>query len=100
MTHHFESDREILRRFVGSPVRYVGILGPKQRTADLIKQICDSGTRIDGAFLERVHAPIGLDIGGTTPESIALSIVAEIHAFLDGRDGGHLKYRTRPIYDR
>jgi xanthine/CO dehydrogenase XdhC/CoxF family maturation factor len=100
MTHHFDSDREIVRRLVGSPVRYVGILGPKQRTADLLKQISDSGTVVDRSFLERIHAPVGLDIGATNPESIALSIVAEIQAVLGRRDGGHLKNRTKPIYDR
>ena len=100
MTHHFESDREIVRRLVGSQVRYIGILGPKQRTADLLKQLSETGTEIGADFLARVHAPIGLDIGAATPESIALSIVAEIQSVLHGRDGGFLKHRTKPIYDR
>ena len=100
MTHHFDSDREIVRRIASSRCRYIGILGPKQRTADLLKQLRESGTMINGQFLGRVHAPAGLDIGATTPESIALSIVAEIQAFLTDRDAGHLKNRTKPIYDR
>lgn len=100
MTHHFDSDREIVRRLTLSRCRYIGILGPKQRTADLLKQLSESGTGIDSDFLGRLHAPVGLDIGAATPESIALSIVAEIQAFLANRQGGHLKNRTRPIYDR
>jgi xanthine dehydrogenase accessory factor len=100
MTHHFESDREVVRRLASSRCRYIGILGPKQRTADLLKELSDSGTVIDSAVLERIHAPVGLDIGAATPESIALSIIAEIQAFLSRRDGGHLKDRKQPIYDR
>jgi len=41
-----------------------------------------------------------LDIGASTPEGIALSIVAEIQAVLSGREGGSLRYRQAPIYDR
>ena len=100
MTHHFESDRELLRRFADSPCRYIGILGPKQRTADLLRQLDDSGSKINGDLLNRVHAPVGLDIGASTPESIALSIVSEIQSALAGREGGSLKHRTKPIYDR
>jgi len=100
MTHHFDSDREIVRRLASSPCRYIGILGQRQRTADLLKQLSESGVTIDRDLLSRVHAPVGLDIGAPTPESIALSIVAEIQAFLANREGGHLKNRTQPIYDR
>ena len=100
MTHHFDSDREIVRRLASSQCRYIGILGPKQRTADLLKQLSESGTAIDSDALRRIHAPVGLDIGAATPESIALSIIAEIQAFLTGREGGCLKNRTKPIYDR
>jgi xanthine dehydrogenase accessory factor len=47
-----------------------------------------------------LHAPIGLDIGAETPESIAVSIVAEIQATLAGRAGEMLKLRGGPIHAR
>jgi xanthine/CO dehydrogenase XdhC/CoxF family maturation factor len=100
MTHHYDSDRELVRRLINSNCRYIGILGPKQRTADILRDLSNSGVTINKAVLDRIHAPVGLDIGAATPEGIALSIVAEIQAVLAGRDGGHLKHRSKPIYDR
>jgi len=66
----------------------------------MLKQLVDSGTKINCDLLNRLHAPVGLDIGASTPESIALSIVSEIQSALAGREGGRLKHRTKPIYDR
>jgi xanthine dehydrogenase accessory factor len=85
---------------INSRCSYIGILGPKQRTANLLRDLAADGVAIDGEVLERIHAPAGLDIGATTPEGIALSIVAEIQTVLAGRNGGFLKHRTKPIYDR
>ncbi|MBV8887911.1 MAG: XdhC family protein, partial [Chroococcidiopsidaceae cyanobacterium CP_BM_RX_35] len=50
--------------------------------------------------LQRLFAPVGLDIGADTPEAIALAIVAEIQAVLANRCGGLLKDRKGPIHDR
>jgi xanthine/CO dehydrogenase XdhC/CoxF family maturation factor len=100
MSHNFESDREILRRLLTSQCAYIGLLGPKQRTANILDELANDGVVIEREMLERIHAPIGLDIGATTPEAIALSIIAEIQAVLAGRDGGFLRDRKKPIYDR
>ena len=100
MSHNFESDKESVRRLINSRCRYVGILGPKQRTANLLQELYAEGAIIDSETLDKIHAPAGLDIGATTPEGIALSIVAEIQTVLTGRNGGFLKHRNKPIYDR
>jgi xanthine dehydrogenase accessory factor len=83
MSHHLESDLNYLRALAASPVPYVGLLGPAARRERLLQ---DLGADAAG-LRERLHAPVGLDIGGRSPESIALSIVGEVHAALNGRGG-------------
>lgn len=84
MSHHLPSDLAYLRVLSGTAIPYVGLLGPAGRREKLLG---DLGT--DAAPLEgRLHSPIGLNIGGRAPESIALSIVAQIHAHLHGAPGG------------
>jgi xanthine dehydrogenase accessory factor len=96
MTHNYERDRNILRRLMHSKCLYVGALGPKKRTENLLEEI---GETFSVEQLGRLHAPIGLDIGADTPEEIALAVVAEIRAVLSGRRGGFLRERKGSIYN-
>ena len=82
MTHHLGHDRSYLSQVVEATVSYIGLLGPRARRDRLLDEI--------GASDVHVHGPAGLDIGAEMPESIALSIIAEIHAFLNRRDGSML----------
>jgi xanthine/CO dehydrogenase XdhC/CoxF family maturation factor len=83
MSHHLESDLQYLRSLAHSRVPYVGLLGPAARREKLLGDLGE-----DAALLRtRLRAPVGLDIGGRSPESIALSIVGEVHAALAGRGG-------------
>jgi xanthine/CO dehydrogenase XdhC/CoxF family maturation factor len=84
MSHHLPTDQVYLRLLAGSTTRYVGLLGPPNRRARLLGEIGDHSRLLHG----RLAGPVGLDIGAQTPEAIALAIVAEIHAFLQNRDGG------------
>jgi xanthine dehydrogenase accessory factor len=69
-------DRDVLRAALHTPARYVGMIG-SQRKRDLIYQsLVQEG--IAAEALQRVHSPIGLDIGAETPEEISVSIVAEL----------------------
>lgn len=81
MSHHLPSDLEYLRILAASPSpRYVGLLGPPGRRDKLLGELGPRAEALSG----RLRAPVGFNLGGRTPESIALSIVAEVHAFLFG----------------
>ncbi|HEY6925309.1 MAG TPA: XdhC family protein [Steroidobacteraceae bacterium] len=84
MSHHLPSDLNYLRALSEAPIPYVGLLGPTPRREKLLN---DLGNERAQKLRARLHAPVGLALGGRSPESIALSIVAEIHAFLHGASG-------------
>lgn len=100
MTHNYARDRSILPALLHSDAPYIGVLGPKRRTEQLLEQLLASGNTFTSEQLARLYAPAGLDIGADTPESIALSIVGEIQSVLASRDGGQLRLRQGPIYER
>ncbi len=100
MTHNYERDTEILPLLLKSDVFYIGALGPKRRTEQLLGELAASGENFTEEQLTKLYAPAGLDIGADTPEAIALSIVAEIQSVMKARDGGHLRDRKGSIYDR
>ena len=84
MSHHLIADGRYLAALASSRVPYVGLLGPAARRERLYAEL---GAMAE-ALRPRLRAPIGLDLGGRTPEDIALAIVAEIQATLHGRRGG------------
>ena len=100
MTHNFLRDKAYLRSFLGSPVAYIGMLGPAARTQRLLMELADEGVAITDDVRARIHGPAGLDLGSEGPEEIAGSIVSEIVAVRRGRGGGFLKERPGPIHDR
>jgi xanthine/CO dehydrogenase XdhC/CoxF family maturation factor len=100
MTHNYEHDKNILRFLLNSNARYVGALGPKRRTENILQEWREAGVNFTAAQLEKLYAPIGLDIGADTPEAIALSIVAEVKSVLANREGGFLRERKGSIYNR
>ncbi|MDD1468736.1 XdhC family protein, partial [Dolichospermum sp. ST_sed5] len=66
----------------------------------LLTDLQKDGEEFTSKQLQKLYAPVGMDIGAETPEAIALSIVAEIQAILKNRNGGFLKDRTEPIHYR
>lgn len=100
MTHNYERDAEILPLLLDSDVFYIGALGPKRRTEQLLGELTSSGKHFAEDRLAKLYAPAGLDIGADTPEAIALSIIAEIQSVIKNRDGGHLRNRKGSIYGR
>lgn len=100
MTHNYERDREILRHLLASEAFYVGALGPRRRTDNLLRELTESGESFAPENLKKLFAPVGLNLGADTPESIALSIAAEIQAVLKAQTGGFLRDKKGSIYNR
>lgn len=97
MNHNYDRDKEMLTGALKSAAFYVGALGPKRRTAQILEELGDPFSEDQ---LAKLRSPAGLDIGADTPEAIAVSIIAEIQSVLRNRNGGPLRDRTSPIYDR
>lgn len=91
MAHSAVHDGAYLHALLDAGARYIGVLGPRRRTDELL------GGR---AAPDSVHSPVGLDLGAESPEEIALAIVAEITAVIGGRSGGMLRNHVGPIHDR
>jgi xanthine dehydrogenase accessory factor len=88
VTRGHSEDEQCLRATIGIDVDYVGLIGSKRRTNIVLQRLRESG--VEEKRLERVHAPVGLDIGAVTPEEVALAIMAEIIAIRRGGKGGSL----------
>jgi xanthine dehydrogenase accessory factor len=78
VTRGHRDDMRILRWAVQTPARYVGMIGSKRKTITIFKELQAEG--LPAHLFDRVHAPVGLDIGAITPEEIAVSITAELIA--------------------
>jgi xanthine/CO dehydrogenase XdhC/CoxF family maturation factor len=98
MTHNYERDVEWLKALLTSPVGYIGLLGPRQRTLRLLCDAEADGVELDAERRARLYGPAGLDLGSETPEEIALAIVAEIQALMNRRSGGPLRERAASIH--
>lgn len=80
LTHSYAQDRALLRALLPARLRYLGILGPRHRTARLIEDVAPSlGWTVERCW-NRLHSPVGLDLGTRDPASIALAIAAELQA--------------------
>jgi xanthine dehydrogenase accessory factor len=78
VTRGHRDDMRVLRWAVETKARYVGMIGSKRKTIAIFEELQKQG--LAASLFERVHAPIGLDIGAVTPEEIAVSITAELIA--------------------
>ena len=81
MSHHLATDRKYLAELAGVDNRYLGVLGPRARRDRLLQDLADVAPEL-GAKLK---GPVGLDIGADSPESIALSILADLQSTLSTR---------------
>lgn len=100
MSHNYSHDLELLKFLLASPARYIGVMGPRKRTERMLSELAanEETSRLEEAGLARLYSPAGLDIGANAPAEIALSIVAEMRAVLDGRRGRMLRERRGAIH--
>ncbi len=92
-THNLERDKAWARRFVDSPVPYLGLLGPRARCEEIAEEA-------GAADRSRIFGPVGLDLGAEGPEQVGMAVVAELLAVRSGRRPDHLRDREAPIHDR
>ncbi|MCU0341158.1 MAG: XdhC family protein [Spirosomaceae bacterium] len=100
MSHDYKTDKTNLPRTLATTAPYIGMLGPRVRSEKIWRELAEEGTPISAADFERIHAPVGLDIGAVSPEEIALSLIAEIRASFSQRDGSYLRLRQSTIHER
>jgi xanthine dehydrogenase accessory factor len=98
MTHNFGRDLLALDRLLPHQLRYVGLLGPRKRHAELLARLSEYRPLDFEAGVRNLYAPAGLDVGSEAPEEIALSIVSEVAAVLSGRRGGFLRERSSDVH--
>lgn len=89
ITHGHNHDLDVLKRVVGTDAGYIGMIGSSTKIRHCFNDLLEQGVSKD--LLRRVHAPIGLDIGGETPAEIALAILAEMQALQFGKSGPYMK---------
>jgi xanthine dehydrogenase accessory factor len=95
LSHAVSLDVPVLAAALGGDVAYIGALGSartQQRRADRLRTL-----GITDADIERIHGPIGLDLGSNRPAHIALAICSEILASRNHREATSLRGRTAPI---
>jgi xanthine dehydrogenase accessory factor len=88
VTRGHSEDEQCLRAAMTVDADYVGLIGSKRRTNIVLQRLRESGAAQER--LQKVHAPVGLDIGAVTPEEVALAIMAEIVAVRRGGKGSSL----------
>ncbi|QEK13064.1 XshC-Cox1-family protein [Crassaminicella thermophila] len=89
VSHGHKHDQEALEAVIDSGARYIGMIGSIKKVIASFEKLKKKGIKAEK--LSKVHAPIGIDIGGETPEEISLSIMAEIQAVKYNKKGSFLK---------
>jgi xanthine dehydrogenase accessory factor len=97
LTHDPKLDDAALELTLRSEAPYVGAMGSRRAQAQRRERLLAAG--LDEEELDRIAAPIGLDLGALTPEETALSIMAEVVAVRHGRDGGRLSKAGGRIHE-
>jgi len=95
LTHDPKFDEPAILGALQTNAGYIGAVGSRKTNAERRERLIEAGASDEQ--LARIHGPIGLDIGGGTPEEMAISILAEIIAVRNGRSGGSLRAASGSI---
>jgi xanthine/CO dehydrogenase XdhC/CoxF family maturation factor len=98
MTHNANHDTAIVKALLESQACYIGLLGPKSRSKQILDRLRCEGFAPSDREISRLFNPMGLDIGAETPEEIALAAAAEIQSVFRDRPGASLRLREGPIH--
>lgn len=85
LSHDFKIDLPALEIALASPARYIGALGSKRTHKKRVDELLERGN-VSASQIDRIHAPVGLNLGGRKAEEIALAVIAEIQAARHGQD--------------
>lgn len=96
LTHDPKFDIPVLLKALQTPAAYIGAMGSRRTDAERRRELRERG--VSEEDLRRISSPIGLDLGSTTPEEVAVSIAAEIIATRHAASGGRLADHAGPIH--
>lgn len=98
MTHNYNYDKALLYELCERQVSYVAMLGPKKKINRMVEEFAAENRALTPDQQDLIYSPAGLDLGAETAEEIALSILAEMRAFLAGRKINSLRDKLTPIH--
>ncbi|MCC6623016.1 MAG: XdhC family protein [Deltaproteobacteria bacterium] len=86
-----DRDTEVIVAAAATPARYIGVVASRRKAIRIVKHLSERADVDVAALLPRLHAPIGLALGGRTPEAVALSILAEVQLVRHAQPGGPMR---------
>jgi len=98
MTHSFVKDLQFVMALKEERGAYIGLLGPFKRREKLFDELLERCPDVSDEFLDKINGPSGLDIGGETPQEIAISILAEILSIINKKEPQLLKDKMGKIH--
>jgi xanthine dehydrogenase accessory factor len=100
MTHSYEQDRALLAAVLPVAPRYLGVLGARHRSSLLVSEAAAMIGLPVAECCARLYAPVGLDLGGDGPEAIALAVLAEAHACIQGKLGASRRLSAEDVAEQ
>lgn len=101
MSHNYNYDLSVLKLILAEDqIPYIGILGPNKKYQRMLNDLANEEFHLDSEILNKIYAPVGLEIGAETPAEIGLSILSEIQAVLTGNNARPLREKAAPIHEK